>query len=370
MMEPALSAILEDITAWDARADALRWPDARFDAHVRAIFAHQHAHNKPYRAFCEGRGVSPDAVKTWRDVPAVPTDVFKHVRLTSAEAPVRTFHTSGTTQGARGAHHMGTLELYRASLRGPFERFMLPERPHMRLLSLVPPPAALPDSSLSFMVGELAGEGDVWPVGLDAERGWRFDLDAIFAALDAAQEAGEPLMMLGTAFAFAEVMERAGSRRWRLPAGSRLMETGGFKGRKREVSREAFYEALSATFDIPQHACVAEYSMTELSSQAYTDSLRSHAAGHSWAPARLVTAPWARMVIVDPATLSPVEEAGRVGLIRWIDLANTESVIAVQTSDLGFAHEDGAVTLIGRAPDAELRGCSLTIEEILGSVGR
>jgi hypothetical protein len=360
------AAIIADIEGWDARHGQLVWPDELFNAHVRAIFAHQYAHNKPYRAFCDGRGASPATVYTWRDVPAVPTDVFKHVRLTCADTPVRTFRTSGTTQGARGAHHMGTLDVYRASLRGPFMRFMLPDAPPpMRVIALIPHPAALPDSSLSFMAGELEQDGWLWAVTPTAG----FDHEAIYDALSVACDAGEPVMLLGTAFAFAEVIEQADARnlRWALPAGSRLMETGGFKGRGRELTREAFYAALTDTFGIPAWACVAEYSMTELSSQAYTDTLFHVKHGQPWLPARLVTPPWARMEIVDPTTLEPYDTRGVAGLIRWIDLANTESVLAVQTSDLGIKHDDGSVTLLGRAPDAALRGCSLTIEEIVGA---
>jgi hypothetical protein len=361
-MEPLHTAIIDAIRSWDAHTGPSRWPDQRFDAHVRDIFAYQYAHNKPYRAFCDGRGVTPAAVTTWRDVPAVPTDVFKHVRLTCAPQPTHTFRTSGTTQGARGEHHMGTTAVYAASLTGPFARFVTPDNARPRILSLVPSPVDLPDSSLSFMVGQLAQDQDiVWGI-----QGGVFDHARIHAALDAACQASQPLMILGTAFAFAEAMEQAAGRAWALPEGSRLMETGGFKGRTREVSREEFYSGLEAVFGVPAWACVAEYSMTELSSQAYTDTLRAHHLGQPWQPARLHTPPWARMVIVDPLTLTPLEEQGRAGLIRWIDLANTESVLAIQTSDLGIAHADGGVTLLGRAPDAELRGCSLTIEEIVG----
>ena len=140
------------------------------------------------------------------------------------------------------------------------------------------------------------------------------------------------------------------------------METGGLTGRVREVSRGEIYDLFTRHLGLPAEACVAEYGMTELSSQLYDSSLRARLRGEA-RPRRLMAPPWLKVLVVDPVSLEPLPE-GEVGLVRFFDLANLDSVCAVQTSDRGRISE-GGLELFGRAPEAELRGCSLTAEELL-----
>lgn len=384
-VHPLARRVIEAIESWDPVRDPLRWSDERFDTLALEVFAHQYAHNEAYRRFCEATGASPATVTSSRAIPAVPTDAFKHVRLFAAPGAeetgegggvVRIFRTSGTTLGAgtapaRGEHHFGTLEVYRASLHRPFQRFCNPSGARLRMLVIAPSGEDLVDSSLSFMLSEVVGRwGDAKSAFFvtAGERGLTFDFDGLIAALEEAERDGVATMVLGTAFGFIELFDHT-ERSFRLPPGSRVMETGGFKGRTREVSREELYGAFTTRLGVAPEYCVSEYSMTELSSQSYGDSLwRAHQAGgdeEGEAPVRLRLPPWARVEIVDPLSLEPYGEPGRRGLIRWIDLANVDSVCAVQTSDMGVADADGGFVLLGRAPDAELRGCSLTIEELL-----
>ncbi len=375
---PSVS-IIDAISTWRSLDDPLEWPNEQFSTLARQVFRAQLEANAPYRSFCEKRGVTPEDIHTYRDIPAVPTDVFKHVRLTTADEPVRTFRTSGTTLGRRGEHHFGTLEAYRASLVGPFKRFCVPdidEQETLRMLIVAPSGADLPDSSLSFMLDELLEHFGDDKSTYFVEKNDAGELEMRFqtlrAALDEAAADGVATMLLGTSFGLVEFLDSCEDS-WALPAGSRVMETGGFKGKSREVSRDELYEMFDTRFGIPQVMCVSEYSMTELSSQAYTDNLWNHLqhgarddVGEHQVGVQQ-TPPWARVEIVDPLSFEPIEEPGEEGLIRWYDLANTESVIAVQTSDMGVLVEGGGFRLLGRAPDAQLRGCSLTIEEIVDS---
>lgn len=334
------------------------WNPSNFSAFAVEIFAHQFQHNRAYRKFCEGRGVR--AIEHWREIPAVPTDAFKFVDFSTTSKPEAVFQTSGTTQGQRGRHAFASLDVYRAAVAGPFRRFCQSET-RLTMLALTPSPGDLPDSSLSFMFGELLTKfGRPWTSGFFIARegdDFDFDFDGLVDALDGAQG---PVFLLGTAFAFVEFFD-AVDLRWRLPAGSRVLETGGLKGRTREVSKAELYRLFEERLGIAPSHMLSEYSMTELSSQAYTDN-RSR--GVSWEEARFVAPPWTRVEVVDPHTLELIEAPQARGLIRWYDLANLHSVIAVQTSDIGTRFEDGAFVLEGRAQDAELRGCSLTIEEI------
>lgn len=341
------------------------WPEA-FDDFARRIFAHQFQNNAAYRKFCAGRGINVSDVQTWRDVPAVPTDAFKFVDLTTTASPVATFKTSGTTMGKRGRHMFSTLDVYRAAIEAPFRKYCQPER-RLSLLSLTPSPGDLPDSSLSFMMGELLKTcGKPWTSGFfitrDDERDGEldFDFDGLVDALDDAQE---PIFILGTAFALVEFFD-AVDLTWSLPVGSRVLETGGLKGRTREVTKEELYGLFGERFGVPETHMLSEYSMTELSSQAYTDHM---VRGVSWRDAHFAPPPWARVEVVDPVSLELIDEPQARGLIRWYDLANVDSVIAVQTSDMGVKFADGTFLLEGRAKDAELRGCSLTVEEIANS---
>jgi acyl-CoA synthetase (AMP-forming)/AMP-acid ligase II len=145
------------------------------------------------------------------------------------------------------------------------------------------------------------------------------------------------------------------------------METGGFKGRSRAVSRDDLYDELNRRLGVPLRHIVNEYGMTELLSQFYEPVIRG---GAPEAPSERfhLPPPWVRTRIVDPMTLEAVPE-GEVGLLSHLDLANVGSVVAVLTEDLGQKVASG-FRLIGRARDAEPRGCSLAMEELMAVVGR
>jgi hypothetical protein len=160
--------------------------------------------------------------------------------------------------------------------------------------------------------------------------------------------------LCGTAFSFVHLLDA-----WtdfpplRLPPGSWLLETGGFKGRSREVPKAELYSGLSRHLGVPDAAIWNEYGMSELSSQAYAHGTAG----------RHVTPPWARVLVCDPATNREVP-VGRRGLVRWFDLANVDSVFALQTLDLAERTPSG-FGLIGRLPRTEPRGCSLGTEDLV-----
>jgi hypothetical protein len=345
--------------------------EGEFDRLARAVFAHQFACNPPYRAFCERRGVSPAAVAHRGEIPAVPTDAFKAAALVcgdpaDAEA---VFRTSGTTAGPerRGTHYLPDLSLYDAALRAGFRAHLLPDGARSRIVSLVPRLEEMRDSSLSHMAGavvaDFGGAESGWYVSPDGG----IDHEGLEEALQRAEAAGEPVCILGTAFALVhwlDALREAGARH-RLPPGSRLMDTGGFKGRSREVTREELYGAVQERLGIPHAWCVNEYGMTEMSSQFYDG-----VAGSASAPAeRLhVGPPWVRTEATDPETLRPLPH-GETGVLRHFDLANLESVMAIQTADLGITSPDG-FRVLGRARGAEARGCSLAMDDLLRAIGR
>lgn len=360
----ALVADLEDVFG---RGVATPLGDGAFEALALRAFVHQFEANATYRVFCEGRGVRPDTVARWQDIPQVPARAFRHVDLVSADGtPEATFVTSGTTgaEGARGRHPVPRLSLYRASLRPAFAAYLLPEGARLHLLSLVPSPDLAPESSLSTMIGDVAdtfASGTSWL----AHPGTGTDAEAFLAAADRAEQEGLPVLVIGTAFAFVHLLDalaKAG-KRVRLPDGTRIMETGGFKGRSRSVSRAELYAEIEARLHVPAIRVVNEYGMTELLSQLYEPVLP----GGPGARGRHVPPPWLRVRALDADSLEPLPP-GRAGLLTFFDLANAGSVCPVLTEDVGSVADDG-VRLRGRAREAEPRGCSLALEEILSATG-
>lgn len=342
------------------------WADDRFDELARRVFAWQWSHNPVYRRFCEARRATPATVERWTDVPAVPTAGFKALDL--APGPVEaTFRTSGTSRGGgeRGRHGVRSLALYRASALPPLRAHLAPEGRPLRILSLIPPARAVPESSLARMMDfaeEAVGDGRG---GSFAGADFALSTDAFEAAAAQAVDEEVPVWVAGTAFAFVHLIDavsRGEMGRLALPPGSRVMETGGFKGRSRTVSRSELYAGIETTLGIGVDAVVNEYGMTELLSQFY-DGVAGEP-GRPRVEERLHRAPpWLRTRVVDPATLAPVE-AGEPGLLLHFDLANLGSVSAVLTEDMGVAEGD-AIQVLGRAAGAEPRGCSLSLEELL-----
>ncbi|MGD8277069.1 MAG: long-chain fatty acid--CoA ligase, partial [Gemmatimonadota bacterium] len=327
----AIGAALEVLFAmpFDATLD-----DATFNALARRVFAFQFENNAPYAAWCRRRGRTPDTVDHWTDVPAVPTAAFKEVALVAgdANAAEAVFRTSGTTSGVerRGTHHVLDLSLYHRSLRTAFRAMVLPDGATPVMFSLVPSPGDWPESSLAHMIGTLIAHDGAPGSGSYASAAGGLDSDGLAAALADATRRGVPVCLLGTSFSYVHWLDAlaAAGRAFRLPEGSRLMDTGGFKGRSREVSEDAMRAAYEERLGVsPDHA-INEYGMTEMASQFYDTTLRETVSTGRAGPRRKRVPPWVRTRIVDPDSLEPVP-AGRPGLLQHFDLANAGSVMAI-----------------------------------------
>jgi len=335
--------------------------EAAFRAAALEVFAHQYAADAPYRRLCDRRGATPAAVTRWEDVPSVPTAAFQHAVLTTAPA-ARVFRTSGTTAGTQGEHHLPDTGLYDAAWAEPFRAHVMPDRHRMPVVSLLPAEEDFPDSSLAYM-GDRIGER--FGMGVDRFLG-RSGMDAAGAEarLRRAEAEGDAVLLLATAFSAVHLLDHlAGAPALRLPEGSRIMDTGGFKGRSRTLSREGLLAVYRDRLGVPPDHVVGEYGMTELSSQFYERHLADAALGKGAGDRSHAGAPWTRVRVMDPGSLAPVA-AGGTGLIAVFDLANAWTVSAVLTGDLGRV-TPGGFEVLGRAEGAALRGCSLLTEEIL-----
>ncbi len=319
--EKALGALLDDVAEWQAR------------------------HVPPYARLVAARGIGA----------ALPTDVFRHARVAAhpLSQDVAVFRTSGTT-ASPGEHFFRSLELYETAARLWASQLLFPSDVRMRFVLMDTP---RPGSSLAHMVWSFTD----WFSAGDSSQVTPCDPNSaaeVAQTIEAAAGDG-PVCLLGTSFAFvfAEEALRESGASFQLPEGSRIMHTGGFKGRTREVEPAHMIEQLAARYGVAENHVVAEYGMTELSSQAYETTLTEPNT-----PRRLKFPPWVRATAVDPATLEPTGDAP--GILRLEDLANLDSCCRIQTADMARREGDGWV-LLGRAPGAVPRGCSLATESAL-----
>jgi hypothetical protein len=311
-----------------------------FDKLSIALFEYQFAHNKPYRRLCEGLKVLPSTIRSWRDIPAVPAAAFKRFDLTCrpiAECPT-VFYSSGTTTQEASRHWMDAdaLHLYETSLRVGYKDAIGGTK---EIWALMPSAQAAPHSSLSHMLGALGAKRWFWE-----------DADDLAEALRLAGD--RSIALFGTAFYFVDYFDQH-VEPIDLPTGSIIIETGGYKGRTREVPREELYRLFTERFGVRTDLCYGEYGMCEMASQFYSQGALGSFRGLHWVRTRSI----------DPISGQDACH-GSPGLLRHYDLANFNSVMAIQTQDLGVIQPDGSFTLLGRAPQAEVRGCSLTVEEL------
>ena len=336
--------------------------DADFNTLALELFTYQYQHNLPYHHYCDVLNLQPDKVSHWKQIPAVPTSAFKELDLCCfpVSEAVKTFHTSGTTVQLSGKHHLDTCTLYDASLAENFKCHLIPDKSRIRMLSLTPSPEESPHSSLVYMIQkvmELYGTPDSRYFIQDGV----LDVPELVRTISSTSD---PLLVLGTAFSFVHLLDDCREHQIQLPLHpeSRIMETGGFKGKSREVSQSDLYSELCRLFHLQASNIVNEYGMTELGTQFY-DNRFYNLVNQVQRPSAKDIPAWSRIQIMNPETMEEMRD-GEIGMIKIIDLSNRGSVLAIQTEDLGFKTGDG-FEILGRLTSATPRGCSLGIDVLL-----
>jgi hypothetical protein len=355
--------------SWDANSGPTRASstdnESEFNRLALTLFALQFVQVEPYRRFCQARQVGPETVSHWTQIPPIAASAFKETDLTSLPAEQRThaFHSSGTTQQkpSRHFHNAESLAVYETSVLPWFQCHLLSGvKSKLRFVILTPSSALAPHSSLVHMfetVRREFGSPDSCFTGqTDSSGTWILDKNAPLTGLRKSIEANQPVVLLGTAFSFVHLLDHLMQLKecLKLSPGSRVMETGGYKGRSRSLPKQALHSLIVERLGVPESHIVCEYGMSEFSSQAY-----DRVAGHDASTVERVFRfpPWARAQVISPETGREVTES-EAGLIRVFDLANVHSVMAIQTEDLGMRRAD-QFELIGRTTHAEPRGCSL-----------
>jgi hypothetical protein len=351
----------------------------QFNELALRLFELQSSHNPVLRRLCESRGLIRGTLTDWRQIPAVPAAVFKELEVTSLSPAERTrvFFSSGTggQRPSRHFHDAESLRLYEDSLLPWFKEHLLGDLAgrgrELDLVCLTPSSAQAPNSSLVHML-ETVRNGFSWGEillggSVDATGAWTIEADRVVSRLQAAARSNRPVAILGTAFGFVHLLDHLAGQglEFRLPGGSRVMETGGYKGRSRTMPKAGLHALIARRLGLPASHIVCEYGMSELSSQAYDGrvtqaeprSRETPTAGLAPTSGRAFHfPPWARVQLISPETGQEVVE-GETGLIRVCDLANVRSALAIQTEDLGIRRGNG-FELLGRGA-AVPRGCSL-----------
>ncbi len=326
------------------------WGDFIFDADVsfeekaQVVFRFQYGGNEVYRRFVDALGVVADEVTSPEQIPLLPIEAFRDtvVKTGSWKDPELVFQSSGTGGMKRSRHEIYKTDLYRQSLLRGFRQFYPLDK--LAIWGYTPGYSENPHSSLIWMINELIGQDES---GLS-----RFlPLNEPLREDDVRRirDSGKRLMLFGAAFGLLDLIEM---RVVRLPEDAIVMETGGMKTYKREMTRAELHQRLSAGFGLPGGQIHSEYGMAEMLSQAYNRG-----------GSEFEATDWLGITIRDPENPTKIQPANREGLIGIIDLANIWSCSFLLTGDRGVMDFDGKFRVLGRWKTHNLRGCNFLIDQ-------
>ena len=311
--------------------------DTEFQSLALEIFEYQYQRTSVYREFCEYLDVSPSTVSSFDQIPFLPIEFFKSRRILAVEAkPGLCFKSSGTTGSITSKHYIADPDIYRKSFLLGFKKFY-GDISQYCILALLPSYLERGDSSLVYMVREFIDQSPFEESGF-----YLSDLNRLSRQLEKLNGTDTPVILFGVTFALLDL-----AAHYSKPLRDTIViETGGMKGRKKEMVREEVHSVLSGAWDLK--SIHSEYGMTELCSQAY-----SKGDGIFHCP------DWMKVLIRDPEDPMRILKTGASGGINVIDLANIHSCSFIATQDLGRLHKEGGFEVLGRFDHSDIRGCNL-----------
>ncbi len=301
------------------------------------VFRMQAQNVAPYKEYLGLIGVDPISVKHADDIPYLPIALFKSHKILMGDSYEHIFTSSGTSSQQTSSHYVKSLEVYRKSFMSSFAQFCFDPK-EAQIFALLPGYLEREGSSLIYMIKELiaAGSGGGF---------YLYDYDKLRADI-AARDTSKKLLLFGVTFALLDMVENGGLR---LQSGDIVMETGGMKGRRRELPREELHKILCDGFGVDQIA--SEYGMCECLSQAY-----SMGEGVFTCPA------WMKISLRD--TQNPFAKANGRGAVNIMDLANLYSCSFLQSDDVATMLPNGDFRIEGRLDGSDIRGCNLLVSNI------
>lgn len=301
------------------------------------VFKHQFNNNKVYRSYCDLLYKHPSDINYIEDIPFLPIDFFKtHNIVTTNQEIQTTFTSSGTTGSNVSKHHVNDLNIYQESYLRGFHHFYGPPKDYV-ILALLPSYLEREGSSLIYMVDDLIKKSNHSDSGF-----YLNNLDELAKKLTALDQTGKKILLIGVSFALLDLIEQ---HQFQLK-NTIVMETGGMKGKRKEIIRTELHQLLSNGFST--NTIHSEYGMTELLSQAY-----SNRKGTFTCP------PWMKVLTRDTEDPLSIQSPRKTGGINVIDLANINSCSFIATQDLGKTFTDETFEIIGRFDNSDIRGCNL-----------
>jgi len=309
-----------------------------FNVLALQVFHHQYQNNPVYRKFCTHLAIDSKAIQSPKAIPFLPISFFKsHVVLGKQNSWETVFTSSGTTHKGHSNHYITDLSFYQQSYINAFNQFYGPVKDYC-ILALLPSYLEREGSSLIYMVSDLIAKSNHPKSGF-----YLHDIEGLALMLNTLDTAGTKIMLIGVSFALLDLIDQ---HQFQLN-NTIVMETGGMKGRRKELIREELHSRLKAGFGVSQ--IHSEYGMTELLSQAY-----------SVGNGLFKTPPWMQVFMRDTEDPLSYVEAGATGGINIIDLANYHSCSFIATQDLGKKYTTN-FEVLGRFDHSDVRGCNLMI---------
>lgn len=313
--------------------------DADFETLTFQTFKHQFENNRTYRSFCDLLYKHPSDIKHVKDIPFLPIEFFKSHEIVSNNHPIQeTFTSSGTTGSTPSKHLVTDLSVYEESYRKGFEYFYGNIEDYI-VLALLPNYLERKGSSLVYMANDLIKRSK------QAESGFYLhDVKGLTEKITKLDQQGKKVLLIGVSFALLDLIE---TTQFKLK-NTIIMETGGMKGRRKEMIRTELHQQLCKGFGVTE--IHSEYGMTELLSQ-----------GYSKGNGIFETPPWMKLFTRDPEDALTIQPYGKSGGINVIDLANMNSCSFIATQDLGKVHPDQTFEILGRFDHSDIRGCNLMV---------
>ncbi|RTY91341.1 acyl transferase [Flavobacterium sp. GT3R68] len=311
----------------------------QFEKTALKVFRFQYENNAVYNEFCQYLNIDKQEVKSLQQIPFLPIQFFKSHAVTSNSKPVQaTFISSGTTGMITSKHLVTDISLYEQSYRSGFSQFYGNIEDYA-ILALLPSYLEREGSSLIYMVEDLI------QLSNNADSGFYLhNHDELTAKLTSLDASGQNVILIGVTYALLDLIEK---QQFQLK-NTIIMETGGMKGRRKEMIREELHHQLCTGFGVP--SIHSEYGMTELLSQAY-----SLGNGVFECPS------WMHILIRDTEDALTYEETEKTGGINVIDLANINSCSFIATQDLGKKYSNNSFEVLGRFDNSDIRGCNLMV---------
>jgi phenylacetate-coenzyme A ligase PaaK-like adenylate-forming protein len=311
-----------------------------FEKRALEVFQYQSSHVSVYKEYIRLLHIDPKRVTTLDQIPFLPIQLFKsHTIISQQQNPEIIFTSSGTTGVVSSQHYIADISLYEESFRDAFELFY-GDIKEWCILALLPSYLERESSSLVYMINDLMRLSNQPESGF-----YLYNLEELSDQLQLLEQQKRKTLLIGVTYALVDLAEQFPQKL----SNTTILETGGMKGRRKEMVREELHMLLCDAFHIS--AVHSEYGMTELLSQAY-----SKGDGLFRCP------PWMRIQIRemnDPFAKAGVEKTGGINII---DLANLYSCSFIATSDLGKLHKDGSFEVLGRFDNSDIRGCNLMVD--------